>query len=97
MDDDKRSTPRHRVLKAATISFGGGAISCTVRNLSVGGASLDVASPIGIPDAVVLEVESIRRQCRVIWRTERRIGVRFGDVNDKPKPVSVPGGKPRDR
>ncbi|RTM14577.1 MAG: PilZ domain-containing protein [Bradyrhizobiaceae bacterium] len=97
MEDDKRSTPRHRVLKAATISFGGGAISCTVRNLSVSGASLDVASPIGIPDAIVLEVEGVRRQCRVIWRTERRIGVRFGDANDKAKPASVPGGKPRDR
>ena len=45
MVEDKRSAPRHRVLKAATISFGGGAISCTVRNLSVTGASLEVASP----------------------------------------------------
>lgn len=97
MEDDKRWTPRHRVLKAATISFGGGAISCTVRNLSVSGASLDVASPIGIPDAIVLEFESIRRQCRVIWRTERRIGVRFGDANDKSNPASVLGGKLRDR
>lgn len=79
MEDDKRSTPRYRVLKAATISFGGGAISCTVRNLSVSGAALEVASPIGIPDSIVLELEGSRRPCRVIWRTERRIGVRFTD------------------
>lgn len=35
MVEGKRSAPRHRILKAATISFGGGAISCTVRNLSL--------------------------------------------------------------
>lgn len=55
--EDHRSTLRHRVLKAATISFGGGAISCTVRNLSVSGASLEVASPIGIPETFALEME----------------------------------------
>ncbi len=79
MEDDKRSDPRHKVLKAATISFGGGAISCTVRNLSDSGASLEVASPVGIPDSVVLEFEGGGRRCRVIWRKEKRIGVRFTD------------------
>ncbi len=79
MEEDNRSALRHRVLKAATISFGGGAISCTVRNLSVAGASLEVASPIGIPDSIVLELEGGGRRCRVIWRKEKRIGVRFVD------------------
>ena len=85
MEDDNRSTPRHKVLKAATISFGGGAISCTVRNLSDSGASLEVASPIGIPDSVVLELEGGGRRCRVVWRKEKRIGVRFVDRKDKPE------------
>lgn len=82
MEEDKRSAPRHRVLKAAAISFGGGAISCTVRNISTSGASLEVASPIGIPDSIVLELEGGGRRCRVIWRKERRIGVRFVDRKD---------------
>lgn len=84
MVEDNRSAPRHRVLKGATISFGGGAISCTVRNLSVTGASLEVESPIGIPDSIVLELEGGGRRCRVIWRKEKRIGVRFVDRKDKP-------------
>ena len=88
MESDHRSTPRHKVLKAATITFGGGAISCAVRNLSDGGASLEVASPVGIPESVVLELDGARRRCRVIWRKEKRIGVRFTDLNDKPKPAS---------
>lgn len=83
MEDDKRSTPRHRVLKAATISFGGGAISCVVRNLSASGASLEVVSPIGIPDTFALEMEDGPHQCRVIWRKEKRIGIRFTNRNDE--------------
>ncbi|MFK4386305.1 hypothetical protein ABIA40_005713 [Bradyrhizobium sp. USDA 223] len=43
--DERRDKARHRVLKAGTIEFGGGAIDCTVRNLSDTGAALDVASP----------------------------------------------------
>jgi len=31
---EKRTNARHRVLKAATIEFGGGAIDCMVRNMS---------------------------------------------------------------
>lgn len=85
MENDHRSTTRHRVLKAATISFGGGAISCAVRNLSDGGASLEVASPVGIPESIVLELDSGCRRCRVIWRKEKRIGVRFIDFKEKPK------------
>lgn len=84
MVEDNRSAPRHRVLKAATISFGGGAISCTVRNLSDNGASLEVASPIGIPDSIVLALEGGGRRGRVIWRKEKRIGVRFVDRKGNP-------------
>jgi len=81
--EEHRSTPRRRVLKAATIAFGGGAISCTVRNLSEYGASLDVTSPIGIPDVFSLVMDSGPQHCRVIWRKERRIGVRFTGANSE--------------
>lgn len=78
--DEGRRAARHRVLKAGTITFSGGAgISCTVRNLSDTGAALDVISPIGIPQqfVLVMEADKSSRQCRVIWRKERRIGVTF--------------------
>jgi hypothetical protein len=91
MEGGKRSTPRHRVLKAATISFGGGAISCTVRNLSDSGASLEVASPIGIPDTFAIGIEGGARRCRVIWRKEKRIGVRF--IQPSTRIISSPHGR----
>jgi len=74
---EKRSSRRRRVLKAGTIEFGGGALSCTVRDRSDTGAMLDVPSPIGIPDHFVLAADGLRIPCRVIWRKERRIGIAF--------------------
>lgn len=77
--DENRIAPRHRVLKAATIEFGGGAIDCTVRNLSPIGAALDVVTPLFIPDRFTLCVpsEQLKRPCHIAWRKEKRIGVRF--------------------
>ena len=78
--DEKRKLPRHRTLKAGTISFNrDSAIDCRVRNLSPIGACLEVASQIGIPDDFVLVIEHdhLRRSCHVIWRTATRMGVAF--------------------
>ena len=78
--DESRRAPRRRVLKAGLISVGGGGtITCMVRNISKSGASVDVASPISIPDefTLVLEMESRPRPCTVVWRKEKQIGVAF--------------------
>jgi hypothetical protein len=75
--DDKRTAPRHRVLKAGTIEFNGGAIDCMVRNRSSTGAALDVTSPIGIPKHFTLVADGLRLPCHVVWRKEKRIGVAF--------------------
>lgn len=77
--DERRRIHRQRVLKAGTISFGGASIDCTVRNLTSLGASLHVASPLGIPDrfALVLRADNTTRQCIVVWRKLKQIGVSF--------------------
>ena len=44
--DEKRKLPRHRTLKAGSITFNrASGIDCRVRNLSAAGACLEVASP----------------------------------------------------
>jgi PilZ domain len=55
------------------------AIDCIIRNISAAGASLEVESPIGIPNDFVLVIskENLKRPCHVAWRSARRIGVRF--------------------
>jgi hypothetical protein len=79
MPGEKRAVSRRRVLKAGSISSGGGSIDCTVRNVSAKGAALEVVSPLYIPDrfTLIIPADGISRPCRVIWRKERRIGVTF--------------------
>jgi hypothetical protein len=79
--EERRKDQRHRTYKAAEISFSGRstAIDCVVKNVSEGGAALEVASPIGIPDEFDLVMTGDRtvRRCRVVWRKATRIGVKF--------------------
>jgi hypothetical protein len=71
--------PRRRVLKAGSITFGGGTIDCTVRNVSEIGAALEVVSPLHIPDrfTLIVQADQLKRACHIVWRKERRIGVAF--------------------
>jgi hypothetical protein len=76
---DQRTAARHRILRAATIEFGGSTISCMVRNMSDAGAMLDVATTAEIPELFTLAVVAggHRTLCRLVWRNEKRIGVAF--------------------
>ena len=77
--NEHRIALRRRILKAGRILFNGGGIDCTVRNISETGAALDVESPVGVPQDVTLVVEAdkFKRECHVVWRQEKRIGVTF--------------------
>lgn len=75
---ENREDRRRRVLRAGTIEFDGGAIDCTVRNLSSTGAMLQVASPVGIPEKFTLMLRDGHvAPCRVVWRKPTAIGVAF--------------------
>jgi hypothetical protein len=75
---DRRSSPRMRTLKGARIVWPSGAtITCTVRNFSDTGAKLQVDGPVPGTFELVLVADGSRRPCRVVWRKENYIGVRF--------------------
>jgi hypothetical protein len=77
---EKRAVPRHRVLKHGTLAFGGGGgVDCMVRNISSGGARVDIANPVGVPPTftLVIEVDQFMRRCRAVWSNDNRIGVAF--------------------
>ena len=79
--NEHRRSPRHRMLKAGIVSFARAAgIDCTVRNVSDTGACLEIESPVGIPNdfTLVISKDNVKRPCHVMWRSARRIGVRFG-------------------
>jgi hypothetical protein len=78
--EERRKAVRRRTLKAGKIMIDGKSIiDCTVRNLTYKGASLEVGSPVGIPDTFELSIpiDNLTRKCRVIWKDPKRIGIYF--------------------
>jgi hypothetical protein len=76
---EKRATQRHRVFKGGTITFENSGIACTVRNMSEGGAAIDLDTTITLPQSFTLLIErdNFVRSCRTVWRSDRRIGLAF--------------------
>jgi hypothetical protein len=78
---ERRAAPRRLVLKGGRIVFNNGfsTLDCRVRNLSEGGARLQVASVVGVPDRFDLVVTDTneRQPCRIAWRNGNLIGVAF--------------------
>lgn len=65
--------------KAAWIEHGGDKITCTVRDLSVTGASLEVSDPRNVPEkfTLVIPEDGLKMACQVVRRTEFRMGIKF--------------------
>ena len=53
-------------------------LDCTIRNISLGGACLEMDGAVAIPDVFDLIPKcSDARTCRVMWRVKDRVGVAF--------------------
>jgi hypothetical protein len=77
---ETRIALRHRVSKAAQIDYGGDKTPCTIRDLSVTGAALELSDlSATIPGAFTLVVpdDKLKLPCRVVWRKGYRMGVTF--------------------
>ena len=77
---ETRIAPRFRVSKPAQIEYGGDKTPCTIRDLSVTGAALELSDRSAtIPQAFTLIVpdDKLKLPCRVVWRTAFRMGVTF--------------------
>jgi len=84
MEDDRRTIKRTRVLRSAKIIVPrrSPVIHCTVQNINNGGACLKLANTYGLPETFDLTFEHgrTRRSCRVVWRTDDKLGVTFTDT-----------------
>ncbi len=78
-DERKPRNRRSAARKTGRINARGVSEVCTVRDISATGAALDVANTKRVPDRfmLVMEMESAGRDCAVIWRKERQLGVEF--------------------
>jgi hypothetical protein len=78
---ERRTAPRHRVLKGGIIHFnrGYGALECVVRNLSEDGARLAFGDTTAVPNHFQLKVagEMQSREAEVRWRLPLAVGISF--------------------
>jgi hypothetical protein len=81
---NRRTERRQRVFKQGRIVFnnGYGVFDCIVRNISQGGAMLEMETLLGVPRSfqIILDHGEKPRSCRVVWRTEKRMGIAFGEL-----------------
>ena len=81
MDEEHRHSHRRKTLKGGRIVFheGRSTITCVIRDLSLGGARLEVATSVGIPNAFILafDDDSPTRNCVVKRKTPTSLGVEF--------------------
>jgi len=87
MQVECRAIQRTRVLRCAKIIVLrlSSIIHCTVQNITSAGACLKLANTFGVPETFDLTFEHgrTRRRCRVIWRTNDKLGVTF-EISDAP-------------
>lgn len=78
---DKRGGARSRMLKGGLIAFSGrhATMPCVVRDISDGGARLQVAQGTAVPDTfeLIIELDGLEVQCLVVWRKAQEVGVGF--------------------
>jgi hypothetical protein len=76
--EERRETSRLRLLKSGKILLGKAFVPCTVRNLSDGGARLQVQSTFGLPAAFELAFDdNPPRHCKVVWLDDTTLRVEF--------------------
>jgi PilZ domain len=77
---ERRIQPRRNTMIVASIVFDGGRsqFDCVIRDLSDGGAKLQMPTVRGVPESFDLLVPGHRPQpCRVAWRALKELGVQF--------------------
>jgi PilZ domain len=81
---DRRAVQRTRVLRCAMIilSHQPQVLRCTVENITSMGACLKLANGCGLPPTFDLTFDygRTRRLCRVVWRRDDLLGVRFDRI-----------------
>jgi hypothetical protein len=84
--EEKRKHPRTEISEPAYVSSGGSVMSCTVRNISIEGAAIDVENPAFVPPRfrLVMAKDSSVRECMIAWIQKNRIGLSFVEAPQEP-------------
>lgn len=77
---EKRLHPRHKTFKAGKIIHHKGLLNqpCLVRDVSMGGAKLQIDPPFECPEKFLLElINQAPRSCQVVWQIGEHVGARY--------------------
>jgi hypothetical protein len=76
--ENRRESVRLRMLKSGRILLGKVSVPCTVRNISDGGACLQLPSTYGLPSAFDFALDDKPpRPCKVVWLDATTVRVQF--------------------
>jgi hypothetical protein len=80
MSRERRDTPRRHTYASAFLFTGDGAAlgKCIVKDISESGAKLVYTTRDELPSQLLLTMGMDRKPCRVMWRSDKEIGVEFG-------------------
>ena len=95
---EPKALPRGRTLLAGKViyNFGQSSIDCVVRRISDHGATISVESPLGIPKHFQLLIpdEGTPRPCKLVWQSDRELGLEFEQAEAAQVPVHVHDAPP---
>ena len=79
---ETRIAPRYQVNKPAVAEYGGDKYPCTVRDLSLTGAAVEFADPVGVIPikkafTLIMPDDQLKLSCRIVWQKDYRMGVTF--------------------
>lgn len=80
MSEERRKMPRRRHLRRGSVVFRNGCstMQCVVLDMHAGGAKLQLADWMGLPDRVELRIENgPTHMAEVRYRTMETVGVQF--------------------
>jgi PilZ domain len=77
--NNKRKHPRHNVSDVGKIMISKpfSVMDCVVRDLSAGGACLEISGTAELPATFELVFAGKRLRCQIVWQGGRRVGVAF--------------------
>jgi hypothetical protein len=78
---ETRRARRFRAAKPACIEQSGDKLPCTIRDMSLTGASLEVSQAGPVPETfnLILPEDGLSLHCHVVWRRGFRLGVKFDE------------------
>lgn len=88
---NRRRSPRRRtVLAGIIVTDSGGSIACTIRDLGVTGAQVQIADRLPPSGEITLidRTNGIAHQARVAWRSGNNLGLRFARSVDLRNPAT---------